>query len=266
MLPTAPQDVMGDGFTCARDATLLAALGINTIITVGYNSFLDHSACMQAFGSSGIYVLPLLSYHIDGAYRVNQKIAFGVDYTLLERYIKMIDGLSVYPNLIGFMMDVNDHRYDEIGKLPVTKAFLRDVKEHIRRGGAREIPIGAYGNNPGKTTLIPDFFGCGDPQIAADFYAFDTPVYYANPEELLWCANSSMGYDRMAERYRGYKLPILVTYGCEANKSHTFQEVQYLYTGTGSEVFAGAIVDAWFPTNGIYIDNGMTRLDRMQPY
>jgi glycosyl hydrolase family 72 (putative glucanosyltransferase) len=48
------------------------------------------------------------------------------------------------------------------------------------------------------------------------------------------------------EHYRGYPLPVLVTYGCQANRSHTFQEPQDIYTGTGAEVFSGGIVDEWF--------------------
>ena len=246
VLSTTPQDALADGMICARDAPLLAKLGINTIVSIDFNTFSDHSACMRAFENAGIYVIAIFSLRIDLAYRVDQKVAFSVDYTLYDRFIKLVDGLSIHHNLIGFMMDLNDHRSDWIARLPLSKALIRDVKEYIGRHGRRKFPVGAYGNNPGKSTLIPDIMACGGSQIGADFFAFDLPLDPA-VEGLLRCANSSTAYEDLAKQYQDSSFPVLVTYTCPANRSHSFQEVQYIYSEAGAASFAGAIADDWFP-------------------
>jgi hypothetical protein len=156
----------------------------------------------------------------------------------------VIDELVVYPNLMGFMIDLNDHRSDMRRRLPITKAFIRDVKQYLVRSGHGKTPVGAYGANPGKTSLIPEYTRCGGPQVGADFFAFEARSI-PSLDGLLWCANSSVGYDKFAEQFRDYQSPILVTYGCPANRTHTFQDVQYIFNGTGSEVFSGGIAESW---------------------
>jgi 1,3-beta-glucanosyltransferase GAS1 len=244
-LPTIPHDSLADGMLCARDAPLLVELGINTITVADFNTLADHSACMQAFEKAGIYVIAILSLYIDAGYRVHEALVVTTDYTLYDRFVKVIDALIVHSNLMGFMVDLNDHRSDYQQKLPISKALIRDVKEHLRRSGHENIPVGAIGSNVGKSSLIPNFMSCGESQMAADFFAFEARSQEPSVDGLLWCANSSASYDTLAEQYRGHSMPVLVHYGCQENRSHTFPEVRYIYTGAGAEVFSGGIVDNW---------------------
>ena len=257
LLPTIPEDSLADGLICSRDVPLLLELGINTVVTTDFNTLADHSACMRAFERAGIRVIAILGTFIDGGSRVNQTLVVASGYTLYDRFVKVIDELVVYSNLMGFMMNLYDYRTDFRQRLPITKAFIRDVKQHLVQSGHENIPVGAYGSNPGKSSLIPEYTRCGEPEMAADFFAFE---FRGDPslDGVLWCANSSVGYDKFAEEYRKYPLPVLPTYGCAANRSHTFQDAQYIYSGVGAEVFSGGIVDDWFqsPDNS-NLDTGM---------
>ena len=242
---TIPLDSISDGLTCARDAPLLLKLGVNTIFTSGFLTAADHSACMRIFQEAGIYVIALVNGNIDTGLRVNGTVWKFLDYATYDAYFKILDSLATYPNLLGFMVDLTDHRSDRLLFLPRFKAYVRDIKEYLAHRRHRIIPVGAYGFNHGKTKLIAQYMSCGGPEVTADFFGL-TPSRNRGVKGRFWCANSSTPYDELAEQYRDYPLPVIVTYGCDANISHTFQETQYIYTGAGSEVFSGGIADDWF--------------------
>lgn len=50
-------DPLVDGDQCARDVALMKTLGTNTIRVYHVDPAADHSACMDAFASAGIYAL-----------------------------------------------------------------------------------------------------------------------------------------------------------------------------------------------------------------
>jgi glycosyl hydrolase family 72 (putative glucanosyltransferase) len=216
-------------------------LGINATIASGFSTLADHSGYMQVFEKAGIYVIALLSSDIDTILRINGTLTQHFDYVLLDRYFKLVDQLAVHSNLLGFIVDLSDYFPNRLEMVPRFKAVIRDIKEYLSRRRHRTIPVGVYGYNHGKSTLIAEYMSCGGPQVAADIYGLiDSRMGD------FWCTNSSAAYDRLVEQYRSYPLPIIVQYGCQANRSHTFQKVQYILTGAGAEVFSGGIVYDWF--------------------
>jgi hypothetical protein len=242
---TIALDSISDGLTCARDVPLLLKLGINTIITSGFLTAADHSACMRIFEEAEIYVVALINGNIDTGLRVNGTVWKFLDYSTYDAYFKVVDSLAVYSNLLGFMVDLTDYRADRLAFLPRFKAYVRDIKDHIARRGYRTIPVGANGFNHGKSKLVAQYMSCGGSEVAADFYSLN-PTRSLDLKGIFWCANSSEPYHRLAEQYRDYPSPVIVTYGCDANISHTFQETQYIYNGAEAEVLSGGITDDWF--------------------
>jgi hypothetical protein len=242
---TIATDPLADALTCTHDVKYLAQLGINTIITDTFNTVADHSSCMRTFEDAGVYIIALLTHEIDAGYRINGSVYRAVDYTRFDGYYKLIDELSVYPNLLGIMVDMKDYKVDRLEMVPRYKATIRDMKEHIRRTTKRPIPVGAYGFHHGKSMLIPEFMSCGGLDVTADFYELNparkTHIY----DGTFWCAKSSTEYDKLVGQYRNYPLPVLLSYGCDANVSHEFPEVQYIYSGEGAEVFSGGVVHDW---------------------
>jgi hypothetical protein len=249
-------DSLSDGLTCSRDVPHLLKLGINTILTSGYNTIADHSACMHTFEEAGIYVIALLNEDIDTGYRINGSIRAFDDYVLHDRFFKIINSLAVHSNLLGFMVELGDFFDNGLQTVPTRKANIRDIKRYLRGSGHRNIPVGAHGHNHGTSTVVAEYMSCGEPEVAADFYGL--PSSENGAEGILWCENSSAAYDRLAEQYRNFSLPVFVTYGCEANKTHDFQEVQYIYTGEPAKVFSGGIAFDWFPRINRKRDTGAT--------
>jgi hypothetical protein len=242
---TVSLDSISDGLICARDVPLLLKLGVNTIITSGFLTPADHSACMRIFEEAEIYVIALINGNIDTGIRVNGTVWKFLDYATYDAYFKIVDSLASYSNLLGFMVDLTDHRADRLVFLPRFKAYVRDIKEHLGYRSHRTIPVGAYGFNHGKSTMISQYMSCGGTEVAADFYVLTSSRSLAL-KGIFWCANSSVPYDRLADQYRNYPLPVIITYGCDANISHTFQEPRYIYTGAPGEVFSGGVTDDWF--------------------
>jgi hypothetical protein len=197
---------------------------------------------MQIFEKAEIYVIALISGTIDTGVRVNKTAWKFLDYETFDAYFTVVDSLAVHSNLLGFMVDLTDYRSDRLVFLPRFKAYVRDIREHLTHRGYRTIPVGAYGFNHGKTKSVAQHMSCGGPQVAADFYGL-TPSRSPGLRGMFWCANSSEAYDNLAEQYQDYPIPVIVTYGCDANISHTFQETQYI---AKREIFSGGVTDDWF--------------------
>jgi hypothetical protein len=249
-------DTLSDARICSRDIPNLLNLGINTILTLGFNTASDHSACMRLFENSGIYVIAALNSNIDSGVLINGTWTVPRDYILQKKYHQVIDFLTVHPNLLGIVLHLSDVDIALLPLIPMAKATIRDIKDYLRRKGKTGIPVGAYGYNHRKSNLIAQYMGCGDAQIAVDFWVTHVDTWKSN-SGFVWCANSSDGFNALAEQYRSYPVPTVVTYGCYANQSHSFQEPEWIYNGVGAEVFSGGIASEWFEDRQIeYPDTG----------
>jgi hypothetical protein len=153
-------DPLEDGARCARDIPHLKELGVNTLYIQALRAESEHSSCMGKLRDAGIYVL------------VNFE-TLGVDtdgwtYTNLQKWVKIMDSLSGYSNLLAFWTDAFTSE-----SLPFTKAAIRDIKDYLRTSRSRAIPVGYMALNHNDFDFSR-FLACGGHDISADFIFLQT--------------------------------------------------------------------------------------------
>jgi hypothetical protein len=117
---------------------------------------------MQRFRDEGIYVLAGL-----GGTTEDEVSTKAWTYSHQLRYFAVADSLGKFSNLLGFWLMGND-RY-----LPVTKAAVRDLKEHFRAAGYRQIPIGSI-SLTSISLQLSTYMRCDAQDTSVDFL-----YYYA---------------------------------------------------------------------------------------
>lgn len=140
-------DVLTDGWVCARDATALQNLGVNTIRIYTVNPDLNHDDCMSIFNAAGIYVILDVNSPLVGE-SLNRYEPWTSYYdAYVERVFKVVENFRGYPNTMGFFIGneiINDKESAQ-NSPPYIRAITRDVKNYIQARvaeGGRDIPVG----------------------------------------------------------------------------------------------------------------------------
>jgi hypothetical protein len=88
---------------------------------------------------------------------------------------------------------------------------------------------------------------CGGDDNSPDFYGIKFDFRGTHfPNRGFQCVNSLTEYDQLIAGFQNYQIPVVLSYGCEANKSHAYNEVEYIYGSPMNSIFSGAIAHGWF--------------------
>ncbi|KAF2677041.1 carbohydrate-binding module family 43 protein [Lentithecium fluviatile CBS 122367] len=242
---TQPVDALADGPTCERDLPFFQDLNINVLRIYYINPTLDHSACMKLLSDAGIYVVADVTgaaYDID-AY--NPRWHEG----LLNSYTQVVDSLASFTNLLalsvgGFMSDED--------QLTFVKAATRDVKQHIREKGLREIPIGWVSITWGRTTdtiaeykEALEFVTCTEER--ADFFG----LLMVSGRDTEPCPRAE-DVDHFARSFQDSTIPVFSSdTGCwveaQEKDNRTYGYMSEFFKNNATESLSGAIVMTFLP-------------------
>jgi 1,3-beta-glucanosyltransferase GAS5 len=206
---------------------------------------------MFAFGEAGIYIV----VRLDGIFTSPAEMIGSegtnvfYDYVYIDALKASIDIFQKYPNTLGFLVRASSNPY----ALTYSKSMIRDLKDYIEEKGYRAIPVGAL--NVGFTAdrlAAAEYLNCGEMHHFADFFALLFTI-----EEQLGCDNMiEMLQTRLVDDWRGYSVPSYIHYGCPANKSVDFTQVQVLYNNDTTKVFSGGVVHDLIANSGNSFDAG----------
>ncbi|KAI8076891.1 Glucanosyltransferase-domain-containing protein [Halteromyces radiatus] len=239
-------DPLADEAGCARDAPLMKELGANVVRVYEVDPTKDHDACMKSFADNGLYLVLDIA---TPKYSINRKRP-EYDVTLYNAYRATVSSFAKYPHLLAFVAgnEVTNDRTNTPASAYV-RAVIRDMKNFLRHGGSRAIPVG-YASNDDEhiRDSIKDYFVCGDDEEShADFFGIN--LYE-------WCGGSSFeksGYAERTKEFESYGKPVFLSeYGCNLVRPRTFGEVSAVYGPQMTPVFSGGIVYEWTQENNEY--------------
>ncbi|KAH3679854.1 hypothetical protein WICMUC_000597 [Wickerhamomyces mucosus] len=238
-------DPMAEKDICLRDLPYLQRLGINTVRVYSIDPERNHDECFGAFAKAGIYVISDLSEPDTSISRKDPSW----DVEIFERYIKVVDSLNKYDNLLGFFAGnevTNDKTNTDAS--PFVKASIRDIKNHIQEQGYRKIPVGYSTNDDSETRKnLADYFACEPDNSTADFYGIN--MYE-------WCGYSTYwasGYRERTNEFKDYPIPVFFSeFGCNTKRPRPFTEVEALYGEWMTDIWSGGIAYMYFEESNEY--------------
>ena len=214
-------------------------LQTNTIRVYAVDPTKDHSQCMQLLQDNGIYVISDLS---EPGISINRASPAWTN-ELYERYTSVIDSFANYTNVIGFFAGNEvPNNSSNTDSSAFVKAAVRDMKAYIKASNYRAMGVGyATNDNADIREDLANYFNCGDPAEAIDFWGYN--IYS-------WCGNSSYtdsGYNLRTQEFQSYSVPaFFAEYGCNKPSPREFTEVQALFGSQMTPVWSGGIVYEWF--------------------
>lgn len=245
-------DVLTDPEVCARDATALQNLGVNTIRIYTIDPDLNHDECMSIFNSAGIYVILDVNSPLGGESlnRDDPESSYNAYY--MSRVFRVIESFRSYSNVIGFFIGneiINDE--PSAGKDPkFIRAVTRDTKQYILNrladdDDAREIYVG-YSAADVISLRMPTFeyLTCAINGNDSDVSMID--FFGLNSYE--WCSGSSdwqsSGYSKLVSGFENSSVPVFFSeYGCNKNSPRTFDEVSDgIYNDKLIDILDGGLV------------------------
>jgi Glucanosyltransferase len=252
-------DPLVDPVICARDIPHMLKLGINTVLVSGINSAFDHKTCMQQFLDANIYVIVTLNGRNELRFFADGDYIDPFDYTLFDRFNKLADQFNKYPNMLGFMLQLDDDAVANLGALPGRKTIIRALKQYIRSKNYRDIPVGVA-SLLHRTTAVSNYASCGE-DSHADFQILNLAVKRADIPMNRCNLNASIEHDSIVDNYRNSSVPVLFSIGCQTTVDHRFDEIQAIYGDAMTSVFSGAVILEWFNNNeGDDMDDGTPML------
>jgi len=207
-------DALADGSTCERDIPLFKSLGINAVQILYVNPALDHSACMNALADAGIYVFATLGTPGNS---VGLSSLVRWDEDMLNQYTAVVDSLANFTNTLAFSIGALWLPVEET--LVYVKAAIRDVKQHMRERGHRDIPLGWISlDGSTDTESTYEYLTCGEDR--PDFLAMSVPDT---------CEDVSYA-DDMTKQFSDSNIPVFgVATGCSLiDKSNDTRSYEYL--------------------------------------
>lgn len=237
-------DPLADAKTCQRDIPYLVQLQTNVIRTYAIDPTQDHTECMNALASAGIYVVSDLG---EPATSINRDTPQWNE-ALYQRYTAVVDNLAQYSNTLGFFAgnEVSNAPNNTIASAFV-KAAVRDVKKYIIDKRYRPMGVGYATNDDETRTELANYFDCGDPTDAIDFWGYN--IYS-------WCGDSdyvSSKYEERTQEFSSYNVPaFFAEYGCNKVQPRTFTEVGALFGENMTKVWSGGIVYMYFQEDNDY--------------
>ena len=163
-------DTLANGAACKRDVAFLLQLRINVVRVSNVDITKDHTECLNAFADAGIYVLAELRSPSQWMEPKPEWTRW--DIPLFEQYLAVVEQLSKFTNVLGFVVGDTGDRAENSPGLPFYKAAVRDIRELVKQRSLREVPIGWILGSPflaAKTTEQLDYMTCEDPRV--DFMA-----------------------------------------------------------------------------------------------
>lgn len=242
-----PGDVGDDEYTdaiantkaCMRDIEYLDQLGVNVIRVYQIDPTKNHDVCMNALAAKGIYVVCDLSEPQTSIKR--DLPSWDVD--LKDRYFSVIDSMSKYKNILGFISgnEVTNTK-DNIDAAAFVKASIRDCKNYIKQKGYRTIPVGyASNDDPDVRFHMAQYLVSGNSEETVDFYGLN--MYE-------WCGYSTYatsGYRERTMEFSSVSVPVFFTeFGCNNVSPRPFTEVEALFGPTMAQVWSGGIAYEYF--------------------
>ncbi|KZP00750.1 carbohydrate-binding module family 43 protein [Calocera viscosa TUFC12733] len=247
--PTDFIDPLADAAGCARDIPYISSLKANAIRVYSVNSSMDHTACMNAFSTAGIYVILDLALPVTGS--INRASPSWTT-TLLDVYTDTIDAFVQYDNLLAVNIGnevVNSDATTE--SAPFIKAAARDIKAYLASKGSGAL-VG-YASTDGSDTTddwrdpLANYLACGSEATSLDLYGLNN---------YRWCgaAGSFEGsWASTVAAFSNYPIPAYFSeYGCVADLPRLWNEVPVLYGSQMVGEWSGGLAFSYFPAVGGY--------------
>ncbi|KAL2201717.1 glycolipid anchored surface protein GAS1, partial [Sarocladium strictum] len=233
-------DPLLDGEQCEIDAELLKELGANTIRVYGLTTDDDHDDCMKAFADAGIYVW-LDLYPLGG--RI-EPITPEWTKVMFDEWTRTMDNFAKYDNLLLFTIGdsvIYTSGPSHVNVAPLIKAATQDMKAHRKARGFRPIPLIYISTDLEEVrTMSAEFLACGNGDETIDAYA----ITVRN-----WCDGTDFfdrGYDKLAQEFENFHLPVIFLTGCENNNSRSaYPDVKGILGKTFEDIFSGVVVFEW---------------------
>jgi len=239
-------DPLIDTDQCQRDAALMETLGANAIRVYHVDPTGDHSGCMSAFASAGIYLFVDLDTFTTAIDPVNTSW----NQTQFDAYAKVMDAFQSYDNTLGFFIG------NEVIALanqslaaPYVKAAARDLKAYRNSKGYRDIPVGYSAADIAELRpMLQDYLACGTNSSES------IDMFGLNAYE--WCGNNNMqtsGYDTLNTYAENYNIPIFFSEtGCNTVQPRTFEDQSAIFGPDMSPIWSGAIIYEWIEETNNY--------------
>ncbi|KHN97231.1 beta-1,3-glucanosyltransferase [Metarhizium album ARSEF 1941] len=230
-------DSGADELACKRDGPILKEAGASTLRFYGSDPAANHDACMRVFRDLGLYVI--IDIGVPGKSINRDDPHWDID--LYEHFTAVIDTMSQYDNVIGFIAgnEVSNSKNNTEASAYV-KAAIRDMRAYIKNNKkiTRQLFVGVAANHdPDILEPLVQYFACDD---GTDFFGIN--VYS-------WCGKSSIrqsGYDQLSKLFENYTVPVMFAeYGCNTvggGANRFFHETTALYSEDMTRVFSGGFV------------------------
>jgi len=224
---------------CQRDASLMMNLGANAIRVYHVDPSGDHSGCMKAFASAGIYLL----VDLDTFTTAIDPIVASWNQTQFDAYAAVMDAFAEYNNTLGYFIgnEVIALNNQSLAA-PYIKAAARDLKAYRHRKGYRNIPVGYSAADIAELRpMLQNYLSCGSNSSEA------IDMFGLNAYE--WCGNNDLqtsGYARLNTYAEGYNVPIFFSEtGCNTVQPRTFDDQTAIFGSDMNDLWSGAIIYEW---------------------
>lgn len=260
-------DILTDPEVCARDATVLQNLGVNTIRIYTIDPDLNHDECMSIFNNAGIYVILDVNSPLGGESLNRADPASDYNANYLSRVFDVIESFRSYSNVIGFFIGnevINEDASDEAPRY--LRAITRDARNYIKNrmaedDDAREVYVG-YSAADVVSLRMPtyEYLTCALHGNQSDVSSIE--FFGLNSYE--WCSGvndwDSSGYEDLIDDFKNSSVPVFFSeYGCNTNSPRTFEEVsEGIYSDHLINILDGGLVYEYSEESSKY---GLVNID-----
>jgi hypothetical protein len=217
----------------------MQTIGTNSIRVYHVNPYMDHTACMNAFASAGIYIwLDLDTFNTS-----IKSDAPSWTETQFLAFTQVMDAFHQYDNLGGFWIG-NEVIYTESGSGagPFIKAAISDVKSYMALKNYRSIPIGySAADIASLRPMTQNYLACSSNALQnIDFFGLNSYE---------WCGDvdyNTSGYANLQNMSALYPLPIFFSEtGCNVPRPRSFADQAAIFGPNMVGTWSGSIIYEW---------------------